>query len=130
MKRLRSVVHSVGHHAESGLSFVHPHLGELCKSLAIPSAQIDLLTGSVLLEGVSLPEPVTLSASALSQTFRKLLAKEGVEAAFLDSATIEFDFRGLRYSRACLVTCVTEDGRTLQDAVSMGGRAKVVGRFS
>ena len=127
-KRLRSAIHSTAHHAVSGLCYVHPHLGELCKDAGINTATIDLLSGRVAVLNIEIATPLEFASQALSEKFEEILSLEKIERSSLQSARIEFQFRGSRWPRSCYIRVVTAEGREFQDAVGMDGhRAEIVG---
>jgi len=129
-KRLRSVAQSTGHHAVSGLCYVHPHLGEVCKAMGLSRADIDLLAGTVLLESVDLPRPLELGTSALGEKFIEILGSEKIDRETLSSARIQFQFRGSRWPVSCYIKLETTDGRIVEDAVSQDGRRAEIMRGS
>ena len=122
IKRLRSVVQSIGHHAVSGLCYVHPHLGEVCEAATLAHADIDLLTGAVLLDGLEPPGPLKLGAKALANKFAEILRSEGINRGTLRAANIDFQFRGSQWPTSCKVTVETVGGKTVEVAVSDFGR--------
>jgi hypothetical protein len=127
-KRLRSVAQSTGHHAVSGLCYVHPHLGEMCKAMGLTLADIDLLAGKVVLDRVGLPRPLELGASALGEKFIEILDSENIARATLSSARIQFQFRGSRWPVSCYIRLETTEGKIVEDAVSQDGRrAEIIG---
>lgn len=130
VKRLRSVIQSVGHHGVSGLCYVHPHLGELCKAANLTDAEIDLLSGKVLLEGIEIPRPLDLGAAALAAKFTEILGSESIDREALRVARIQFQFQGQRWPASCYIKVETSDGRTLEDAVSQSGRRAEIVRGS
>lgn len=118
---------SIGHHAVSGVCYVHPHLGEVCKSTARASAVIDLLNGKALLDDIEIPRPLELASRALAERFAEILCSENIESDSLTSAIVEFQFSGSRWPDSCYVKVETNDGKTLVDAVSSSGeRAEII----
>jgi hypothetical protein len=128
IKRLRSVAQSTGHHAVSGLCYVHPHLGEVCKALGLTLADIDLLAGKVLLDRVDLPRPLELGTRALGEKFSEILDSENIDRGTLSTARVQFQFRGSRWPVSCYVRLATTEGKIVEDAVSQDGRrAEIIG---
>lgn len=127
-KRLRSAIHSIAHHAVSGLSFVHPHLGEQAKAAGRRDGSIDLLRGDVLTRGLKISKPLSRASTALSRRFAEILASERIDPATLKSAEIEFQFQSSRYPVSCYVRVETDEGCIFEDAVSAGSgrRAEIL----
>ncbi len=128
VKRLRSVVHSTAHHAESFLSYVHPHLGEVCLALHLKQITLDLLTGTFYPVPIEIPRPLELSAKRLCERFAEIMAAEGLAVPWLTRATAEFFFSQATYPDACLVVATTQEGRSIEANVSMGRKRKVTSR--
>ena len=119
-KRLRSVAHSIGHHGMSALSFLHPHLAEVCRAAGVRTARIDLLFGSLESPEISVPQPLALAISALSNRFSQILSSEGIDRTQLVHAIIEFrispeDKYGWPYK--CYIRLQTLDGDLVEDAI-------------
>jgi hypothetical protein len=122
-KRLRSVVHSIAHHAMSGLCYVHPHLGHARKPLRAERVSVDLLHPKI--EPAPAPQllEIELSTNALRQMFGELLAGESLSTDGLGSAIATFFYKGdCVWPEACLVQVETTAGIKLEDAVGFDGR--------
>jgi hypothetical protein len=52
-KTLRGVAHDIAHHAQDGLSWVHPHLFLACHDAGVTSAEFELLEKSPYPSGLS-----------------------------------------------------------------------------
>lgn len=120
IKRLRSVVHSTAHHAESALSYLHPHLGELCASLEWDEIVLNLLNGAHAPAPSKTPRPVLLSTQALCQRFEDIIRSECIDKTWLSNATATFLFRGSTWPVGCIVKVKTVDGREVETAVCNG----------
>jgi len=126
IKRLRSVVHSVAHHAESGLCFVHPHLGKFHNDAQCDDLRLDLLDGGVIPIGLNIPEPLSLAIKALSERFRAILESEKIESDWIDEAIVQFIFHSDVYPRGCVVTVTTSDGRRIETGVALGKKERFI----
>lgn len=127
-KRLRSVVHSIAHHAMSGLCYVHPHLGQARKSLGAERVSVDLLHSNIEPSPSPLPREIELSTNALRETFSRLLDAEALQISELTSAVAIFFFKGdATWPDGCLVQVETASGIKLEDAVGLDGhRAEIL----
>jgi hypothetical protein len=122
-KRLRSVVHSIAHHAMSGLCYVHPHLGQARKLLGVERISVDLLHSTVESLPKPLPRAIELSTDALSEKFFDLLASESLSRSDVVSAIATFFYKGdCTWPEACLVRIQTTSGAESEDAVGHDGR--------
>lgn len=121
-KRLRSVVHSIAHHAMSGLCYVHPHLGQARKPLGAERVSVGLLHPTMQPAPVPVPHDIEQSTEALRQKFSELLAREFLSASDLVSAIATFVYKGdCTWPEACLVQVETPSGLVLEDAVGHDG---------
>jgi hypothetical protein len=120
-KRLRSVVHSVAHHAMSGLSYLHPHLGELCQSLKIRRIEVNLLNAALDPAPHKIPKPLALSLPTFCRTFESILASEKLDTSAVSCASALFEFHRGSWPNACLVTVITPEGRRIESAVGLDG---------
>jgi hypothetical protein len=89
-KRLRSVCHSIAHHAVSSLSYVHPHVLRACRSAGIGNMQINLLVADPCPPQFVEIEPLRLSLKGLREKFETNLAAEGFSVSDLSLATLCF----------------------------------------
>lgn len=106
---------------------MHPHLGEVCKAATLAHADIDLLGGTVLLDGLDTPGPLKLGAKALANRFAEILRSEGINRDTLRTAIIHFQFSGSQWPTSCNVTVETIGGKTVDVTVShFGMQAKFV----
>ena len=117
-KRLRSVVQSIGHHAVSGLCYIHPHLGEACQRASVLDADVDLLSGELLSPSSDGQESLRLASKALGHRFAEVLASEGLERRELKAAFVRFQFRKGAWPSGCYVRAETEVGTVVEDALA------------
>ena len=129
-KRLRSVIHSIAHHAISGLCYLHPHLGIKCKEVGIKSVRLNLLTGVYEPIFNDIPRELKLSTDTLLEKFVKLLLTEKIELDNLKEATAEFKFDKESWAEYCHVNVVTVAGKPLEVVVtSMGEVGEILGNY-
>lgn len=92
ISRLNGVAHDIGHHAQSGLSWLYPHLGEACQQASVLSASVNLLSPVPYPDGLPRDERLAGAMAALRETLARILTKEGFELADLSEARLEFIF--------------------------------------
>lgn len=122
-KRLRSVAHSIAHHAMSGVCFVHPHLGEARKRIGVKEAAVNLLQAEMSLRIEPVPQEIATSTAELRERFARLMAAERVGREHIVAAAITFLYRGTcAWPDACYVFIETASGKCVDDAVGQDGR--------
>lgn len=127
MKRLRNIVHSIAHHAMSGLCYVHPHLGTLAKDLGIKSISVNLINSNFDPEIPSPSKELLLSTNALREKFQSLLSSEDISLEDIQSAWATFDFLHGVWPTSCYVRIEITNGKFIEDAVdSTGQRAEIL----
>jgi hypothetical protein len=89
-KLLNGVAHDIAHHALSALSYLHPHLTQVCKRAGRTSATLDLLRESPLPADFPDYEPLRLASQALHRTFVGILESVGFTVADVSSARLTF----------------------------------------
>lgn len=123
IKRLRSVVHSIAHHAISGLCHVHPDLGQARKRLGVKEVSVNLLRPEISLALDPIPSQIQRSTDALRARFAALVAGERLSIDHLSTATATFVYRGTcTWPDACYVQVETNVGKSVEDAVGDNGR--------
>ena len=126
-KRIRSVVHSIAHHGVSGLCYLHPHLGDACKSAGIDRATIDLLDGGPASQFEQGSKSIANAADALRAKFAEILNSEAMARKDLSEASAMFLFQKGRWPSACYVKVVDKADRAFDVAVdAMGNPAEIV----
>ena len=113
---LAGVAHDIGHHAQSGLAWLYPHLGQACASAGLLSVTIDLLSERPDPLGVPVQEPLGHALNALHLTFVDLLASYGFSPSDITAASLEFTFPpGYGdYSLYRVRSVLTSKGRTFE----------------
>ena len=91
-RALAGVTHDIAHHAGSGLSYVHPHLYQACKSAGVREATVDLFENAPYPPGVPQIEPLRLSLAALRDKFFAILSANGFTATDVAAITLRFQF--------------------------------------
>jgi hypothetical protein len=92
IKRLRSVCHSIAHHAVSSVSFIHPHLRKACKAIGIESVSIYLLEEQPCPERFLNIEPLRLALLSLRDRFQEILVSGGFAILDIEAIDLKFEF--------------------------------------
>ena len=79
-KRLRSVVQSLAHHAISGLSYIHPHIG---RENANRNISLYLLSGETNPRIETPSKELVLSSQALKEKFIEILNAEKMDVSIV-----------------------------------------------
>jgi hypothetical protein len=87
-KLLNGVAHDIAHHALSGLSYLHPHLTQVCKRAGRASVALDLLRESPLPAEFPDYEPLRLASQALHRTFVGILESVGFTVTDVTAARL------------------------------------------
>jgi len=103
-KQLQAIAHDLGHHAQSGLSWLHPHIGEETRRAGRRSVVMDLLSEPPYPEGIAQYEPLAMACRALREWFGELIRKYGYERSDIASVTIRFSFSPHVDNYSCGVT--------------------------
>jgi len=117
-KPLKGVAYDIAHHAQSGLSYLHPYIGDLCKEAQINEATIDLVAADSYPSELRKIEPLIKSVGALKQKFESILSKQKMELEFISSLKLKFIFHS-GDSFVCSVesTLVKSNGTTIVQKV-------------
>lgn len=130
-KRMRSVIHSIAHHGVSALSWLHPRLGEECKSQNIDSILINLLDGLILNQGFLVSNETMLATKELSNNFKRIAKVEGLDISDLAYAKLEFQFKKGRWPSFCQVDVTGTDDTVFEIRVDgMGNKYGILSEFS
>ena len=123
-KRLRSVCHSIAHHAVSGLSYVHPHVLRACRGASIGNMQINLLVADPCPPQFAEIEPLRSSLIGLREKFESILAAEGFSVSDLSLATLCFtsDPGKDDYCSICHATLRSKDQEPVEYIVNYLGQ--------
>lgn len=113
-KHLNAVAHDIAHHAVSGLSYIHPHLGAACRSANIDEITLDLSLADPFPIGFAANEPLKAATRALRKKFEDIIQMKGFSASEVRIATLRFIFSPSRsddYSSVCFSHLCTLDGK-------------------
>jgi len=124
IKRLSSVCHSIAHHAVSGLSYVHPHLRQACKTVGINMVTIDLMREQPCPDQFLSIDPLRLSLKALQEKFKEILKAEGFTIDEIEAIELRFEFTEEfpdDYCNNCYARLVSRSGKVYEHAVNYIG---------
>jgi len=125
-KRLSSVCHNIADHATSGLSFIHPHLREACRSRGWYSIEIDLGMEDPCPAVFRKFPPLRLSLAALHQKFLEILRAEGFSPSDVNAITLRFEFSDDfpdDYCSICRATVTSDRGEVFRHSVNYLGES-------
>jgi hypothetical protein len=114
-KHLNGIAHDIAHHAQSGLSCLHPYLGQLCRLAKEGQATVELTAPEPYPDGLGDHQPLRLALGALRQKLIDLLAQKSLAMSYISSFVLEFTFSADRtddYSSEVRAKLVTRAGRT------------------
>ena len=127
VKRLRSVGHSIAHHATSGLSWVHPHVLHACAARDLRALEVNLLDDEPCPRICLDIEPLKVSLRGLKAKLSEILATEGMTLGDLTQASLMF-IRAPEarddYSTICRAQLTGHNGRTIDVAVDFMGNTR------
>ena len=121
VKRSRSVIHSLSHHAVSALSWLRPRLGKECSNQSVTEISFDLLNRNVLNKKIVVSNETKTAFDTLSITFERIALAEGVLLSQLTEASLSFGFSKNNWPYYCICTCTSLSGKTLEIKVDMFG---------
>jgi hypothetical protein len=93
LKHLNGIAQSIGHHAQSGLSWLHPHMGQACRAARVTEASIELLAEQPYPPELPRSEPLFLALGELRKRLVSLLDKYELVEEDVLSAKLTFSFR-------------------------------------
>jgi hypothetical protein len=96
LKAIKGAAYDIAHHAQSGLSYVHPYIGTLCAEVGINETVLSLLDSRPYPENLRRIEPLELACSALKKKFIELLEKMDLPVAEVNSINLRFIFEPTR----------------------------------
>ena len=91
LKKLQAVAHDIAHHAQSSLSWLHPHLGEACAEAGVLDASVELLT-TPYPPGLAARKPLETALVSLREKFLDLLNNYGLGPGDVTAVRLEFRF--------------------------------------
>ena len=113
-KHLSAVSHDIAHHAVSGISWLHPHLGEACRRAKKDEVVLEVSRANPLPDDFPATEPLKLASRELHRTFRTILEKKGFAASDVKIAELRFVFSAQKtddYCATCFSRLLTSDDR-------------------
>lgn len=90
-KRLFSgIAHDIAHHAQSGLSWLHPYVGQRCRESGVAEVEFDLLAERAWPASFPVDEPLRLATAAVRQKFADMISAAGLNKDDLERALLWF----------------------------------------
>ena len=126
IKRLKSVVHSLGHHGMSGFSALHPHIGEACKENGITSISINLIHEGFSPEIKTITKELNLSTNTLRKTFVEFLKTESYSITEIENGFIMFNFSNSVWPASCYLKVTTIQNKTIEVALDPAGKKATI----
>jgi hypothetical protein len=122
-RRFNGIAHDIAHHAQSGLSFLHPHVVEAMRRNGTSIARLDLLAEKPWPATFVAHEPLRLATAALRATFRDLVADASLEVGDLAEASLAFVNPAWTedHPKEVRATFITTDGRRFQHSLLADG---------
>src|SRR6185369_14307871 len=84
-RALAGVAHDIAHHANSGLSYLSPHMAQALRTVGLETTVVELLVSSPYPPGASEMKPLRLALQALRSTSGTILEKYGFSLADVTS---------------------------------------------
>jgi len=92
IKVLQSVAHDVAHHAQGGLSWLHPHVGQACRAADRLEVEVSLTSAETYPRALPPMEPLRLALLGLRDRFWNIVAAHRIEASAIKDASLVFRF--------------------------------------
>ena len=92
LKPLKGVAYDIAHHAQSGLSYLHPHMGEMCREVGVAEATIDLMAKDSYPAELKEYKPLKLAIGSLKEKFMSILSKREMSLDFIKELKLKFIF--------------------------------------
>jgi hypothetical protein len=121
-RELNGIAHDLGHHSQSTLSWLHPHLGEACRRAKLTEVTVELLSTNPYPSVLPQSDPLQLALKGLRVWFSDLLVRHGFAETDVLSATLVFHFRVDRtddYSCGVLSTVVSRTGKGFSHKIKL-----------
>jgi hypothetical protein len=117
MKLLQGVAHDIGHHAQSSLSWLHPHLSQACRVAQLDAVEVRLTDANPYPSVLAPREPLRLALAGLRERFWQILQAHQLERSTVAEARLTFSFREDRsddYSSEVRAVVVGSNGRAYE----------------
>jgi hypothetical protein len=89
-KLLNGVAHDILHHAMSGLSCLHQHLSQTCRTAGVTEITLDLMRESPLPTNIPVCQPLILACRAVHRKFLGIVESVGLTLADVAAARLIF----------------------------------------
>ena len=90
VNRIRSVCHSIAHHAVSGVSLGHPYIWQACAALGAGELEVNLLDEDPCPPSCGNNELLSVALRGMRLKLRNILAAEGMTLDDLAHASLTF----------------------------------------
>ncbi len=120
LKLLKGVAYDIAHHSQSGLSWIHPHIGEACQEAGVNEATIHLLSNNPYPDNLPVKEPLKLAINSVKKKYEEIMQKVGLPLAEVESLAIIVLFKSNRTDNyTCSVKSImkTTSGKTYEQLV-------------
>jgi hypothetical protein len=91
-KGLAGVAHDIAHHAQSGLSYLYPHLGRACAEAGLLAVRVELLDSMPYPIGLRPYQPLATALQSLRDRLVEILALHGYDVEDVAAADLTFSF--------------------------------------
>jgi hypothetical protein len=125
LKKLAAVAHDIGHHAQSALSWVHPHLGEAAHAAGRRVVTVHLGALPPVVDVPEISDGLKLALPGLHAKFIEILARYGLNREVVASLTLEFEFPGDPFSSRVGVELLATNGRRFVAQLDLPGEIRV-----
>jgi hypothetical protein len=91
-KKLNGLAEDLAGHAQSALSWLHPHLAQACRAVNTSTVMIDLLDGDPYPIVLREHRPLRLALNGLQNWFTGLVSRLGFTSEVVSRVRLRFDF--------------------------------------
>ncbi len=116
------MAYSTAQHAVSGLSWLHPRLGEECITQGVSLVCFNLITSEICSEQYRASLPTSGAVRGLSRKFEAIAKSEGFQLSEFQTAEIGFNYAEAAWPRSCVVRIVGRANREVLAKVDWLGR--------
>ena len=92
LKLLKGATYDIAHHAQSGPSFLYPHLGEACSEAGINFIKIELLATDPYPNELKRIKPLEHAIKSLKTRFNNILSKMNIPLSEVNELNLVFKF--------------------------------------
>ena len=75
LKPLKGAAYNIAHHAQSGLSYLYPYVGDLCQKANLTAVTIKLMDEDPYPKELDFIKPFSLAINSLIAKFKEILLK-------------------------------------------------------